>query len=194
MMRESIEVTGNYSKRQWSSTMTRIGGFIILFLGSSFCFAQAQRLIVYPANGQSADQVARDRFECHEWSVDTSGIDPATLAGNQASPSPEATTSPAADKGSNIAKGVAIGAVAGAVLGSTIHESNRGRHQSEGNKALPGAVVGAAIGGVIGASSDRERDAKVARQESGAAADDAAMDMYQRAFSACMEGRGYTVR
>jgi hypothetical protein len=33
-------------------------------------------LYVYPARGQSADQVQRDRYECHLWAVDQTRFDP----------------------------------------------------------------------------------------------------------------------
>jgi hypothetical protein len=36
----------------------------------------ATSLFVYPKSGQSADQQARDRFECHRWAKDQSGFDP----------------------------------------------------------------------------------------------------------------------
>lgn len=34
-------------------------------------------VIAYPARGQTADQQARDRYECHSWAVSQSGFDPA---------------------------------------------------------------------------------------------------------------------
>jgi len=34
-------------------------------------------VIAYPAQGQSPDQQARDRYECHSWAVGQSGFDPA---------------------------------------------------------------------------------------------------------------------
>jgi hypothetical protein len=37
---------------------------------------------VYPKKGQSADQQAKDRYECHRWAVDQSGFDPSQPAGN----------------------------------------------------------------------------------------------------------------
>jgi hypothetical protein len=35
-------------------------------------------LMVYPKNGQSADQQGRDKFECHQWAVSQTGYDPTT--------------------------------------------------------------------------------------------------------------------
>ena len=34
------------------------------------------RLMVYPNKGQSEEQQAKDRYECHRWAVNESGIDP----------------------------------------------------------------------------------------------------------------------
>ncbi|WP_437881310.1 hypothetical protein [Pseudomonas sp. LRF_L74] len=33
-------------------------------------------VIAYPAQGQTPDQQARDRYECHSWAVSQSGFDP----------------------------------------------------------------------------------------------------------------------
>jgi hypothetical protein len=33
-------------------------------------------LYVYPRNGQSEEQTAQDRFECHQWAVNQTGFDP----------------------------------------------------------------------------------------------------------------------
>jgi hypothetical protein len=34
------------------------------------------KLYVYPAAGQTAEQLGQDRYECHVWAVDQSGYDP----------------------------------------------------------------------------------------------------------------------
>ena len=38
--------------------------------------ALAQEVIVYPAKGQSQEQQSRDRYECHQWAVHETGVDP----------------------------------------------------------------------------------------------------------------------
>jgi hypothetical protein len=35
-----------------------------------------QRVFVYPAHGQSPEQTERDRYECHTWAVQQTGVDP----------------------------------------------------------------------------------------------------------------------
>jgi hypothetical protein len=42
-------------------------------------------VIAYPKNGQTADQQANDKYECHSWAVTQSGFDPAQAATASAS-------------------------------------------------------------------------------------------------------------
>ena len=47
----------------------------------------AQNVFVYPKNGQTAEQEAKDRYECHVWAVNQTGFDPTTATGDAASTS-----------------------------------------------------------------------------------------------------------
>jgi hypothetical protein len=40
-------------------------------------------LFAYPTKGQTSEQQATDRFECHKWAASQTGFDP-TLAGGNA--------------------------------------------------------------------------------------------------------------
>ena len=71
-----------------------------------------------------------------------------------------------------VVRGGARGAATGAVVGAIAGDAGKG--------AAAGAAGGALIGGM------RRRDAR--RQQ------DAAAEKYRRAYAACLEGRGYTVR
>ncbi len=70
------------------------------------------------------------------------------------------------------ARGAAVGAVGGAIAGDA------------GKGAAIGAATGALVGGMKRA--DQRRAADQAQSQASAA--------YNRAFSACLEGRGYTVK
>jgi hypothetical protein len=48
----------------------------LLFEVSLFSYVQAQEIIVYPAKGQSNDQMEKDKFECYTWARDQTGFDP----------------------------------------------------------------------------------------------------------------------
>jgi hypothetical protein len=45
---------------------------------------RTQKLYVYPAAGQSADQTSEDRYQCHVWAVDATDFDPTQGAGTAA--------------------------------------------------------------------------------------------------------------
>ncbi|MCB1907825.1 MAG: glycine zipper 2TM domain-containing protein [Rhodocyclaceae bacterium] len=143
-------------------------------------------LAIYPARGQDARQLARDRFECYGWAVQQSGFDPARSLVRLPRPAVRVDADPPAGVGT--AAGVLTGAAIGAAVSSPHHSGEA-------------AVVGAVLGGIVGAASDSARAAEARSLESELnrqAARDNALDArgqaYQRAFSACLEGRGYTVK
>jgi hypothetical protein len=43
--------------------------------------APSTELFMYPKSGQSAEQQARDRYECHRWAADQTGFDPTRTHG-----------------------------------------------------------------------------------------------------------------
>src|ERR1700676_1343874 len=69
-----------------------------------------QRVFVYPANGQSAEQTERDRYECHVWAVQQTGVDPSRA---DAGAYERVVVQPANPPGS----GTAVGLIGGAILG-----------------------------------------------------------------------------
>ena len=42
---------------------------------------EGEDLFIYPANGQSPDQQATDRYECHSWAASQTGFDPTQAGG-----------------------------------------------------------------------------------------------------------------
>jgi hypothetical protein len=46
--------------------------------------AGPSELIAYPKNGQSADQLGKDKFECHRWAAVQTGFDPTQVGGGSA--------------------------------------------------------------------------------------------------------------
>jgi len=137
------------------------------------------KLFVYPAQGQTADQTAKDQYECHVWAVQQTGVDP-SLPGTP--PGERVVVSPAPGTGT------VTGAIGGAILGSII---------AGPRAAGAGALFGGATGAIIGSSVDAQNQAEAAqaRQQiyQDAAAQRAAAQSYRRAMSVCLQGRGYTV-
>jgi hypothetical protein len=142
---------------------------------------------VYPSRGQSDKQLDRDRYECHNWAVSQSHYNPSEphLAPHQQI---QVVAMPPTD-----GRQTAAGAITGAVIGSVI---------AGPRDAGRGAVAGAIVGGAIGASSESARRKESDRVNTQANADTQAerarlerqASDYRRAISACLEGRGYTVK
>lgn len=137
--------------------------------------ALAQQPIVYPARGQSPTQQNRDEGECHVWAKNSTGIDPAVIAKQ---PVPQ-ETGPATGGGER-ARGAVRGAVGGAAIGAIAGDTGTG------------AGVGAVVGTMRGGREARQNQA--ARNQQAQAQRDQTIDTYYRAYAACMEGRGYTIR
>jgi len=131
--------------------------------------AHAAKPIVYPAKGQSPNQQAQDDGQCYGWARSSTGVDPAAVASAPAGPS-----GPAVGGGERVQ-----GAVGGAVIGGIVNG---------GNGARVGAGVGVLAGGMRARQNQRAQQASVQSQKQGA------MDTFYRAYGACMEGRGYTIR
>jgi hypothetical protein len=137
--------------------------------------AAAQQPIVYPAKGQSAEQQKKDDAECYAWAKQTTGIDPAVVA---SSPPPQ-DTGPATGGGQRV-RGAARGALGGAAIGAIAGDAGQG------------AGVGAVVGTMAGGRQARQQQA--AQNQQSVAQQQELINTHYRAFSACMEGRGYTIK
>jgi len=143
-------------------------------------------IYVYPTKGQSEQQLDRDRYECHGWAFKQTGYDPTqpNLAPHQ---QVQVVQVPPDHQGA------VNGAIAGAVIGATV---------SSPHDAAQGAVVGAVAGAMAGAATDsvrsREAAGHASHQSAAEQAEQARLEKqaydYRRAISACLEGRGYTVK
>lgn len=136
----------------------------------------ASELIIYPNEGQDEAQQEQDNYQCYSWAKGQSGFDPmAPPTATEAPPPPQAK------KG-----GVARGALRGAAIGGIIDGSDG---------AKTGAAAGAVVGGIRRADQNRQQAQQQAQWEQQQSAQyEAARSSYNRAFAACMEGRGYTVK
>ena len=143
--------------------------------------AFAQDLAIYPARGQSNQQMEKDKFECYSWAKNQTGFDPAA-------PSQIITAEP---ESRSVARGTARGGLGGAALGAGIGAITG----NAGGGALSGALTGGTFGGLRSSSqNDRDRRAQAQVEQQQFAQYAQARDAYNRAYSACLEGRGYTVR
>ncbi len=140
-----------------------------------------QKVFVYPSNGQSAEQTDRDRYECHVWAVQQTGVDPSRADAN---PYERVVVQPANPPGS----ATAAGAIGGAILGALIAGP-----RDAGAGLVLGGVTGAVVGSTVDASAQEQAHMTQQQLNQRAAVGRAHADSYRRALGACLQGRGYTV-
>jgi hypothetical protein len=134
-------------------------------------------LYVFPSNNQSAEQQEADETACFNWAKQQTGYDPmnpTVAVGAQVDRSAD---------GSAVV-GAAGGAAAGAAIGAIAGDAGQG------------AAIGAVVGGIRGRRSKVVRDERQQQANNQAAAQETQRlaDNYNKAFAACMEGKGYTVK
>jgi hypothetical protein len=134
-------------------------------------------MYVFPANDQSQEQMEKDETECYKWAVEQSGVDPLNA------PKVEAEQVPTGPDGAAVV-GAAKGAAAGAAIGAICGDTGKG------------AAIGAVSGGLAGRRASRAGRAS-AQQSNNQAAENKKtelMNSFKKAYSVCLEGKGYTVK
>lgn len=167
----------------------RVFAMIILFTGVMFLhnFATAQQsqgpgnsissslgVMAYPTKGQTPSQQNQDEGACYAWAKQQTGIDPVAVASR-----PTTQPGPAVGGGERLG-GAALGAAGGAGIGAIAGDAGKG--------AAIGAIAGTLAGGM---QARRNRAAQEAQAEQAKAK---TLQNFNRAFGACMEGRGYVVK
>ena len=131
------------------------------------------QMFIYPLKGQSPDKQEMDEFACYKWAKEQTGFDP-----NQ---QVAATPAPKHRRGGALGGamgGAALGAIGGAIAG------NAGK----------GAAIGAGVGAGAGLLSQNRENSEIdEKQQQAAAQRQQTSQTYNRAYSVCLEGRGYKV-
>lgn len=160
--------------------------FIYAFMAVAlfgFSTAQAQSigsslgLYVFPAENQNAATQEADEMACFNWAKGQTGYDPIN---------PTQVVGAEVDRSADgsAVGGAAVGAAGGAAIGAIAGDAGKG------------AAIGAVVGGVRGRRSKvvgDERQQQANNQAAAAKEQELAND-YNKAFTACMEGKGYTVK
>jgi hypothetical protein len=145
-------------------------------------------VIVFPSKNQTPEKQSSDEGDCFVWAKSNTGIDPMAAAQPVAvQPTQDPSTAGQGARASGAVRGAAAGAAIGAVAGD----------------AGKGAAIGATTGVVAGGSQKRRAQGQAAQQQQQAQANAAAQSQaaasqqkatYNKAFSACMEGKGYSAK
>lgn len=157
----------------------------LFLVGFSVCSVQAQSssisrslgLYVFPAEGQDAAKQDADETECFKWAKQQSGYDPMN---------PTVAVAQDVDRSADgsMVRGGARGAAGGAAIGAIAGDAGKG------------AAIGAVVGGVRGRRSKVVGDEmqQQANNQAAAAETERLAQDYNKAFTACMEGKGYKVQ
>ena len=138
--------------------------------------ALSQELIIYPNQNQDQARQDRDQYDCYNWAKGQSNFDPMAP--------PTATQPPPQQQPKR--GGLVRGAARGAIIGGIVDGSDG---------AKTGAKAGGAIGGIRRADQNQqEAQAQQDWEQQQAAQYQQRRNSYNRAYGACLEGRGYTVR
>ncbi len=164
--------------------------------------AKSIGLFAYPKNQQSADQQLKDENGCYGSAREQTGIDP------QAPP----PSAPSAEEQQAAQKQAAQQAAASTPKGGAVKGSAKGAAGGAAIGAIAGdAGTGAAVGATAGAVRGRRQQKKAQKaagqqaaqqtaqtqqqtQAQANAQHQGAVDTFNRAFSACMDARGYSVK
>jgi hypothetical protein len=151
--------------------------FVLLVLAA---VSPAQDFFVFPGQGQSQEQMERDKMECQIWARQQTGFDPlATPRATEPSPGRGAPQG-------GVVRGGVGGGMVGLAAGAIAGDAGRG--------AAIGAASGALLGGMRRSEqvrSEREAERQWAEQQANQQIN--ARDRFNRAFKACLQGKGYTV-
>lgn len=161
-------------------------GLSLFFISFSFNFfgqntgdaiTKKVGLYVFPAKSQTAEQQEKDKSDCYTWAVQQTGYDPIN---------PTVVTAkqvPAGPDGAGVA-GAAGGAAVGAAIGAISGDTGKGAAIG----AVSGAVLGRRRGNMAKASAQGQANNEAAQTNKNLE------DGFKKAFTACLEAKGYTVQ
>jgi len=156
--------------------------------------AQSGVPVIYPAKGQTAQQQDQDKYQCHGWAREQSGFDP--MQPVQASqPSQPATGAAAPSSSTTTGNGLVKSAAMGAAVGELAHhDAGRGAAVGVlGGALLQGAKQRQAAQAQQQAAQQQQRQQEQQQQQQQAARAQQ-KGLFERAFGACMEARGYVLK
>jgi len=134
-------------------------------------------LYVFPTNEQDAQTQEADEAACYKWAIEQTGYDPLNP--------PEVVGAPVDTSADGTAvKGSAMGAAGGAAVGAIAGDAGKG------------AAIGAVVGGARGIRAKKGGDAaqQQANDQAAAAKSAELLADYKKAYTVCMEGKGYTIK
>ena len=162
---------------------------VVLVLAiSQYAYAAGLETYAFPQKGQTPEQQKQDEGACSQWAEGQTGINPAVLQYRQQEAA--ASQQQAAQAASNPQPVRKLGRAA--LTGAAVGQMNK--------EMDDGAGKGAAIGVTLAASKARGEKVEQQKQAPLNAANaqsqsvQADGEKFKKAYCACMEGKGYSIR
>jgi len=165
--------------RDWRSSIVGVGLVVLgpLGVGAQTPTAQQLGVFAFPAKNQSPEQQQAEERECYGWAQQQTGIDPT------APPPPPPSSGEKGPSGAAV-KGAAGGAAVGAAIGGIAGDAGEG--------AAIGAVGGAVRGRRQAKKAQKQQEQQAQQQAQAQQAQ--VQETFKKAFGACLEGKGYSVK
>ena len=143
---------------------------------------------IFPKEGQSQEQLTQDKSYCESWAQDESGIDPKVVLAKKEMVKEEEEEARQLNKGGKFLGSLVKGAAAGAATGAL--------DKAIDNEVGSGAAKGTVIGGIFGYEKIKAEEKEIKKDTRQSTKEELAeqYDSYLRAFSVCMEAKGYHVK
>ncbi|MDJ0835483.1 MAG: glycine zipper domain-containing protein [Acidobacteriota bacterium] len=146
---------------------------------------------VFPADGQTTEQQSRDEAECYAWAVSNTRTDPFDLAKQEQqqaqSTEQQRKAIEKSDRGAGL-RGALRGAAVGALIGEIANDD-------PGDGAAWGAAAGAIRGRRKARRNKQQASSELDRREqSQQQATAKQIEDFKKAFSVCLEAKGYLVK
>lgn len=165
-------------------------GFVFLIIIFSLLWGKgAQALpkpIIFPKEGQSKVQLKQDKAFCHGWAREETGLDPKSIKSQWELLKEKAQEEEGATVG--LVKGIFKGAATGAVVGVL--------DKNIDNKVGGDAAKGAVLGGILTHEKQKDinRDQEIRQETLQLEELEEQYETYMRAFTVCMDAKGYSVK
>ena len=167
-----------------------VSGTLIAQQESQKTLSATLGVYAFPQKGQSASDQSLAESQCYDWAVKNIGADPFQLqkqsqqvAQQSEQAKQQASAQASQGRGRTVVRGAAVGTLVGGISGN------------EGKGAAYGAAAGVIAGNRRSRQQSAQASASVDAQANQQQADIAAQtENFKKAFSVCLEGKGYMVK
>ncbi len=161
---------------------------IFLLSANSNVWAAQLGVYAFPRNGQPQEQQVQDEAYCSQWASQQTGLNPALLQYKQ-----EQAMEAQRQAYMNANRPTPVRRMGRAALtGTAVGAMNKNMDAGAGRGAAVGATLMASKG--LGNMADRQKQMALDKSAHFANSVEAETSSFLRAFGACMEGKGYSIR